>query len=67
MATIRISWSNGEVTASLKETPTTLKLLEALPFHSNANTWGDEVYFRIHVETLHVIPFYENLDTCDFS
>ncbi len=48
---IRISWSNGEVTALLKDTPTARKLLDALPCESDAHTWGDEVYFSVPVET----------------
>ena len=47
---IRIEWSNGETTASLKDTPTTRKLLKALPCQSSANTWGEEVYFSVPVD-----------------
>jgi len=48
---IRISWSSGQVTALLKDTPTARKLLDALPCESDAHTWGDEVYFSVPVET----------------
>lgn len=48
---IRISWSQGEVTAVLKDTPTTRKLMDALPCESDAHTWGDEVYFGVPVES----------------
>ena len=42
---VRISYPNGEIFARLKDTPTTRALADALPFDSNANTWGEEVYF----------------------
>lgn len=48
---IRISWSSGRVSAVLKDTPTTRKLLNALPCESDAHTWGDEVYFSVPVES----------------
>lgn len=47
MAKIRISWRAGEVIANLLDTPTTQKLLAALPSESSANTWGEEVYFSL--------------------
>jgi len=46
---IRIEWTGGETTATLKDTPTTRKLLKALPCMSSANTWGEEVYFSVPV------------------
>jgi hypothetical protein len=48
---IRISWSQGEVTALLNDTPTVRRLMDALPCESDAHTWGDEVYFSVPVET----------------
>jgi len=51
MKKIRIFWKGGEVTANLRSTPTAEKLLAALPTKSNANTWGEEVYFSIPVKT----------------
>ena len=48
---IRISWSQGEVTAFLNDTPTARRLLDALPCESDAHTWGDEVYVGVPVET----------------
>ena len=51
MRRIKISWSQGQVTAQLRETPTTRKLISALPCESNANTWGDEVYFRVPIDS----------------
>ena len=49
MTRIRISWQSAEVTAVLNDTPTARKLLAALPCGATANTWGEEVYFRLPV------------------
>jgi hypothetical protein len=51
MTRIRITWPKGEAIAVLNDTPTTRKLLEALPLESSANIWGDEVYFSVPVKT----------------
>ena len=48
---IKLSWESGELTATLRDTPTSQKLLDALPCESSCNTWGDEVYFSVPVET----------------
>lgn len=50
MATIRISWQAGEVIANLLDTPTTQKLLAALPCEASVNIWGEEVYFSLPVK-----------------
>lgn len=42
---ICISYPNGEIFAELEDTPTARALMAALPIESNANTWGEEVYF----------------------
>jgi hypothetical protein len=50
---IKISTSStGPVDAVLsEENPRTTKAIyEALPIKGNANLWGDEIYFSIHVE-----------------
>ena len=44
---VRIAWQGGEVTASLRDTPTAKQLLAVLPCETSANTWGDEVYFEV--------------------
>ena len=46
---IRISAGKVSLEAELRDTPTTRALAEALPFESNASTWGDEVYFTTPV------------------
>lgn len=48
---IKISAGQIEVKASLNETNTANKVWDALPITSSANTWGDEVYFAIPVQT----------------
>ena len=49
----RISISAGDVsvTALLNESRTADLLWDALPLEASANTWGDEIYFRIAVRT----------------
>lgn len=48
---IRISWPQNELAATLRDTPTVKKLLAALPCESSAQTWGDEVYFSVPVNS----------------
>lgn len=50
MARVRIAWQGGEVTAHLRDTPTSNQLLAVLPCRAAANTWGEEVYFEIPVK-----------------
>ena len=47
MASIRISWPKGKITATLRDTPTVKLLVDALPMTGSASVWGDEVYFRV--------------------
>lgn len=37
------------MTANLRDTVTTRKLVAALPYESAANTWGEEVYFSLPI------------------
>ena len=48
----RIGISAGDVTVSavLNDSQTSDLLWEALPLEASANTWGDEIYFRIVVQ-----------------
>ena len=48
---IRICWQGNELEATLRDTPTVKNLLAALPCEARAQTWGDEVYFSIPVES----------------
>ena len=47
---IRIVWKAGQTFARLKNTPTANQLWSALPLQSEANTWGDEIYFRVPIQ-----------------
>ena len=47
---ISISAGDVSVTAVLNDSRTANLLWEALPLEASANTWGDEIYFRIAVQ-----------------
>ena len=40
-----------EIRAQLRNTPTANKLADALPIQSDAQTWGEEVYFSVPVSS----------------
>ncbi len=48
---VKIRVGDLEAYAWLNETDTAAKVFEILPITSSVNVWGDEIYFRIPVET----------------
>jgi hypothetical protein len=47
---IIIQIENHRFNASIFDTPTGRAILEALPFQTSVNTWGDEIYFHISAQ-----------------
>ena len=45
-----LSWPAAEAFAELDDTPTSQRLVAALPLTASANTWGEEVSFSTGVE-----------------
>lgn len=48
---IRIRWNTGCVEGALDKSATSDKVAGALPHSATVNTWGDEIYFSVPVET----------------
>lgn len=46
---IRITAGDVSLTAELNDSECARKIWDALPLEADANTWGDEIYFRIPV------------------
>lgn len=48
--TVVIRAGDVEQQAQLNDSPTAIKIWDALPITARANTWGDEIYFAIPVQ-----------------
>jgi len=48
---ILISIDNISLSAEMLDTPTARLILQSLPLEGRANTWGEEIYFEIPLET----------------
>ena len=48
---IRITVGSVILDAELNDSPTARKITEILPFRGDFNTWGDEIYFSIPVDS----------------
>ncbi len=48
---VRITAGGVQVAAEFNDTATADAVWNALPITASANTWGDEIYFRIPVDT----------------
>jgi len=46
-----ITFPTSRMEAEIFETPTGRAIYNALPLRRNVNTWGDEIYFEIPVQT----------------
>ena len=50
MRKIKIISGSVEILAEVLNTPTADNIFDCLPIESNANTWGDEIYFSTPVQ-----------------
>ena len=48
---IKITIGSLTLHAELNDTPTAKKVAQILPFSTGYNTWGDEIYFTVPVES----------------
>ena len=46
---LRLAFPPGDLMVELADTPTARALVEAAPFDSRAQTWGEEIYFSTPV------------------
>jgi len=47
---VRIMLEDGELSASLDDSPSANAIADVLPFEGTASRWGDEIYFTIPVQ-----------------
>ncbi len=48
---IRIRWNTESVEGELDDSSTASKIADTLPHTATVNTWGDEIYFSVPVES----------------
>jgi hypothetical protein len=51
MPKVQIACGDIQIEAQLRDTPTARAIIQALPLESTAQTWGDEVYFGVPVNS----------------
>ncbi len=67
MQKVAIKFNEMAVEATIYDTLTGIKIIEALPLTGNANVWGKEIYFSIDVEVEQEANAREELEIGDLG